>query len=48
MGQMLALSRRWFPLREPSTESMGEALWLEKDYWEKMAIAVANGIAKVF
>jgi len=27
---------------------MGEALWLEKDYWEKMAIAVANGIAKVF
>ena len=27
---------------------MGEALWLEKDYWEKMAIAVANGIAKAF
>ena len=45
---MLALSRRWFPLREPSEESMGEALWLEKDSWEKMSMAVANGIAKAF
>ena len=45
---MLALSLRWFPQREPSAQSMGEALWLEKDYWEKMARAVANGIAKVF
>ena len=23
---------------------MGEALWLEKDHWEKMSIAIANGI----
>ena len=45
---MLALARRWFPHREPSEESMGEALWLEKDHWEKMTIAVANGIAKAF
>ena len=45
---MVALSRRWFPLREPSEESMGEALWLEKDSWEKMSVAVANGIAKAF
>ena len=27
---------------------MGEALWLEKDYWEKMSLAVSNGIAKAF
>ena len=45
---MLAISRRWFPQMEPSEESMGEALWLERDYWEKMAIAVANGIAQAF
>ena len=45
---MLARARRWFPLREPSEESMGEALWLEKDSWEKMSMAVANGIAKAF
>ena len=45
---MVALSFRWFPQRELSEESMGEALWLEKDYWEKMSLAVANGIAKAF
>lgn len=27
---------------------MGEALYLEKDYWEKMSVAVCNGIAKAF
>lgn len=27
---------------------MGEALFLEKDYWEKMKIAVSNGIAEAF
>ena len=45
---MVALSLHWFPQRELSEESMGEALWLEKDYWEKMSMAVANGIAKAF
>ena len=45
---MVALSLRWFPGRNLSEESMGEALWLEKDYWEKMSMAVANGIAKAF
>ncbi len=45
---MVALSLRWFPQRELSEESMGEALWLDKDYWEKMSVAVANGIAKAF
>lgn len=27
---------------------MGAALWREQDYWEKMTIAIANGIAKAF
>ncbi|EPR43141.1 hypothetical protein dsx2_2501 [Desulfovibrio sp. X2] len=48
MGQYAALSRRWFPSRAVDSESMAEALFLEKDHWEKMAVAVANGIAKAF
>ncbi|BFR48729.1 hypothetical protein RVX_R17900 [Nitratidesulfovibrio sp. HK-II] len=27
---------------------MAEALWLERDHWEKMTVAVCNGIAKAF
>ena len=45
---MVALSLHWFPGRDLCEESMGEALWLEKDSWEKMSMAVANGIAKAF
>lgn len=45
---MVALSRKWFPQRELDAESMGEALWLEEDYWKKMTISVQNGIAKAF
>jgi hypothetical protein len=48
MGQLMVLSSRWFPGRKISPESMGEALFLENDYWEKMSIAVQNGIAKAF
>lgn len=43
---MLTLARRWFPGREPDAEAMAEALYLEKDHWEKMAVAVANGIVR--
>lgn len=45
---MAALCRKWFPGREPDAEAMGEALFLEKDYWEKMSVAITNGIAKAF
>jgi hypothetical protein len=45
---MAALSRRWFPGRGVTAESMGEALFLEQDYWEKMSVAVTNGIARAF
>ncbi|WP_418720386.1 DUF6890 family protein [Bilophila wadsworthia] len=44
----LALSHKWFPARDVDQDSMAEAVFLEADYWEKMQIAVANGIAKAF
>jgi hypothetical protein len=31
-----------------SEDSLGQALFLESDYWEKMSVAVTNGIAKAF
>ncbi|MEI3478224.1 MAG: hypothetical protein V8Q84_02955 [Bilophila sp.] len=34
--------------RAVDLDSMAEAVFLETDYWEKMQIAVANGIAKAF
>ncbi|XPV77982.1 MAG: DUF6890 family protein [Desulfovibrio sp.] len=44
----MALSRHYFPAREPDAQSMGEALWLHKDHWQNMSVAVANGIAQAF
>ncbi|BCS89964.1 DUF6890 family protein [Pseudodesulfovibrio sediminis] len=46
MAQLLALHQKWMPGQETSTESMGTALFLEKEYWDKMSIAITNGIAK--
>lgn len=48
MGQLLALAERWLPGRPADTDTLGTALWLERDYWQKMEIAVANGIARAF
>lgn len=48
MAQLLALSRKWFPGRPLDGDCMAEALYLETDYWEKMKLAVANGIATAF
>lgn len=45
---MAAFSRKWFPGREVTTHSMGEALFLEKDYWEKQRVAITNGVAMAF
>ncbi|WP_282362899.1 hypothetical protein [Pseudomonas sp. PS01297] len=41
----MALTNRWMPGAEPSIENMGTAKWLEDEYWRRMEIAVANGIA---
>jgi len=46
--QLLLFSGKWFPGREATVESMAEALFLENDYWEKMTVAVGNGVAKAF
>ena len=45
---MTVLAMRWLPGRPLTVRTMGQALWLEKDYWEKMSIAVTNGIARAF
>lgn len=46
--QMYALRRKWLP-HEPDTEiNIARALVLEKQYWENMSAAMANGTAKAF
>lgn len=45
---MAAFSHKWFPGREVTPETMGEALFLEKDYWDKHRVAVTNGVAMAF
>ncbi|WP_193219727.1 DUF6890 family protein [Desulfoluna spongiiphila] len=45
---MAAFSHKWFPGREVTPRAMGEALFLEKDYWEKQRMATAAGVAMAF
>ncbi|MBI9080269.1 MAG: hypothetical protein JEY79_11090 [Pseudodesulfovibrio sp.] len=45
---MTVFHHKWFPGRKLTLQTMGEALFLEKDYWEKMQVAVTNGIGKAF
>ncbi|WP_271105109.1 DUF6890 family protein [Pseudomonas tohonis] len=42
---MLALTERWLPGAPPTADNVGTAKWLEDEYWRRMQIAVANGIA---
>lgn len=42
----MALVERWLPGTPPTADAMGTAKWLEDEYWRRMEIAVANGIAK--
>lgn len=46
--QLHVFSAKWFPGREMDADCMAQALFLETDYWEKMSVAVANGISKAF
>ncbi|GFM34203.1 hypothetical protein LN040_03885 [Desulfovibrio subterraneus] len=48
LARMTMLVHRWLPGRAVDAQSMAEAVLLEKDYWEKMAVAVTNGVAKAF
>jgi len=45
---MAVFSRKWFPGREVTTRSMGEAVFLEKDFWAKQRIAIQSGISMAF
>ncbi|WP_411178465.1 DUF6890 family protein [Pseudomonas aeruginosa] len=45
---MAALTARWLPGVEPSIENMGTAKFLEDEFFRRMEIAVANGIAHAF
>ncbi|MDK2956529.1 MAG: hypothetical protein PWQ57_2025 [Desulfovibrionales bacterium] len=45
---MIALAGKWLPGRAADARTLGEALWLEQDYWEKMSVAVCNGVVKAF
>jgi hypothetical protein len=45
---MAVLAKKWLPGQPLTARSMGQAVWLESDFWEKMSIAVCNGIAKAF
>jgi len=42
------LVKRWLPGEPVTEQSMAEAMWLEKSYWQNMSSAVANGIGKAF
>lgn len=45
---MLVLAERWLPGAPVTAETLGTALWLETNHWERMELAVANGIARAF
>jgi hypothetical protein len=38
------LTKRWLPGAPIDEETMGEALWLERNYWQSMTNAIAAGI----
>ena len=44
----MALVARWLPGEAPTADNMGTAKWLEDQHWQRMEIAVANGIARAF
>ena len=48
LEQLIIFGKKWFPHEMPEEETLARSLWLERNYWEKMQAAVANGIAKAF
>ncbi|MGL1932180.1 MAG: hypothetical protein OCC45_10515 [Desulfotalea sp.] len=46
--QARVYAQKHFPGRKVDAQAMGEALFLEKDFWRKMDIAVANGVTHAF
>jgi hypothetical protein len=48
LARMAMLVHRWLPGQPVSEQTMAEAMLLEKDYWEKMSVAITNGVVKAF
>ncbi|MCR9546925.1 hypothetical protein NB531_10250 [Vibrio antiquarius] len=48
LEQMLTWRRKWLPGEADSEENLARAIWLERQYWENMEAATANGVAKAF
>ncbi|HDR1858519.1 DUF6890 family protein [Pasteurella multocida] len=47
LSQAFALRRYYLPHEDDSDINLARALWLNRQYFENLSIAVANGIAKV-
>ncbi|XYQ55567.1 DUF6890 family protein [Pectobacterium carotovorum] len=43
--QALTLRRHYLPHEPDDNDNLARAVWLDNSHWEKMHIAVANGIA---
>ncbi|WP_425589744.1 DUF6890 family protein [Salinivibrio sp. SS3] len=48
LAKLLTYRRKWLPHGEDNERDIARAMWLEKEYWQNMATATANGIAKGF
>ncbi|WP_371924878.1 hypothetical protein [Endozoicomonas sp. SCSIO W0465] len=48
LTQLATLAGHWLPNFPPDEETMARALWLEKEYWQRMRVCVANGVARAF
>lgn len=46
--KMLAWRRKWLPGEQDTEANLARAVWLERQYWENMQAATANGVAKAF
>lgn len=46
MHQVICLVHKWLPGKPITENSMAEAIYLEKHYWENMRDAIATGINK--
>jgi hypothetical protein len=42
---LAALRAKWLP-QSDTDDDLGLALFIEKEHWQNMEIAIANGIAK--
>jgi hypothetical protein len=48
LSQAIALRMHYLPHADNSDCNLARAIWLNKQYFEQQANAVASGIAKVF